>query len=617
MAALIILGIFLPGEIPETIGRKVDNSGRPGDGQREPPKISLIWLRKLVRYGLFALALFVLGATSFVVIEQDKIGHLNKIYGAGTLAPGKIIAVKGETGPQADILGPGFNFQWLVNIQYNVEQLPLVEVPDGYYGFISAKDGKPLRNGQYIADRWPAEKNFLDAKVFLAEKEGGQMGPQLTLLPPGKYRLNRYLFDVTTSTDFTKSTSVPAGSVAVIKSNVQELSADKCRPIVNDLTASLSVPLVPEGCVGVWANPYVPNAYYLNRRAYDVKLISTQVQAWKYEGGYTSRRINLTVDDKGNISQKEESIIVPTPEGAADKAIQLKVEGWSVYQGLRVVVQVKPEDASLVVASVGDLQAVEDKIISPLVESVVRTVTSSNFSEGEDKDIEGATDKEGVTNKDIEGATDKEGVTNKDKERSNDVRKVLYLQDRRAFLEEAVLAVIRPAAAKVGVTVREVRFSNPDIPPELMVARKREQLAEQLKNTFIQEQLAQSQRIEVERSRAKADQQSVLMQAEIAKEASMALADAKKEDGRGEKERLMEIAQGQQAQKGVLGPEMTFQLEALKLILGAAVANPEIVKVPMVSVQGQGGLEGAAATYQLLGGSNIVQGLQKQLGKSQ
>lgn len=35
---------------------------------------------------------------------------------------------------------------------------------------------------------------MLNAEYFLTN--GGQKGPQLTVLKPGKYRLNRYLFDV-------------------------------------------------------------------------------------------------------------------------------------------------------------------------------------------------------------------------------------------------------------------------------------------------------------------------------------------------------------------------------------------------------------------------------------
>ncbi len=62
---------------------------------------------------------------------------------------------------------------------------------------LSARDGAALRAGQAFADPFPVAMGYrmLDAEVFL--KNGGQRGPQLTVLTPGKYRLNRYLWDVT------------------------------------------------------------------------------------------------------------------------------------------------------------------------------------------------------------------------------------------------------------------------------------------------------------------------------------------------------------------------------------------------------------------------------------
>ena len=71
------------------------------------------------------------------------------------------------------------------------------------------------------------------------------LGPQLTVLKPGKYRLNRYLFKV----DIKDAFSVEVGEVGVIKSNVQEV--ENCTPVTVPEGRSLSVPLVPKGCIGV------------------------------------------------------------------------------------------------------------------------------------------------------------------------------------------------------------------------------------------------------------------------------------------------------------------------------------------------------------------------------
>jgi hypothetical protein len=241
--------------------------------------------------------------------------------------------------------------------------------------------------------------------------------------------------------------------------NVQEKSADVCQPLRDEQTARLSIPLAPRGCRGVWNEPLLPGTYYLNRRAYEVALVDTRIQTWQYQGGYARRRINLTLNQNGQIEQTAEREEVVTPENAADNAVLLRVEGWEIPQDLRILAQVTPEDAPFVVASVGDLQAVEDKIITPTVRSIVRNVTGSTAPM----------------------AVDQEG------DNLQSVRRVLDLQDKRPQLEQAVLDALIPEARNAGVSIREVRFGDPVIPPELLLARKREQLAQQMITTFRKE----------------------------------------------------------------------------------------------------------------------------------
>src|SRR5262249_57658047 len=91
-----------------------------------------------------------------------------------------------------------------------------VRIGKGKVGILTAKDGMYLRPGQAFADPFPGSFGYkmLDAEVFLLN--GGQRGPQLSVLTPGKYRLNRYLWDITE----VDAREVKAGFVGVIKSNV-------------------------------------------------------------------------------------------------------------------------------------------------------------------------------------------------------------------------------------------------------------------------------------------------------------------------------------------------------------------------------------------------------------
>jgi len=82
----------------------------------------------------------------------------------------------------------------------------------------------------------------------------------------------------------------------------------------------------------------------------------------------------LTVDDNGTIKQKESTIAIQVPKNAADRAINVRVEGWTIPVEMRVIVQVHPKNAAQVVASVGNLKQVEDNIITPAIRDILRTI---------------------------------------------------------------------------------------------------------------------------------------------------------------------------------------------------------------------------------------------------
>lgn len=516
-------------------------------------------------------AVFLLLASSFTHVGGDEVGHLDKVYFGKSMAPGQVVALPGQKGPQARTLAPGFHFIPLLKVIYKVHTFKEVVIPEDQYGFLVASDGIPLRQGEFLADKWP-EANFqqmLDAEYFL--RNGGQKGPQLTVLPPGTYRFNHYLFELSLK----PATNVAIGFVGVVKSNVQENTNAECVPLVRDgVEGSLAVPLVLKGCVGVWNEPLQPGRYYLNARAYEVTEITTRAQAWEYKGGYTRHFIDLRVDQEGTIKPVERTEEVPVPADAADPAIAVRVQGWIVPLELRVIAQVAPEDAPFVVASVGGLKEVEDRVLTPTIRSIVRNVIGEPG------------------------------------------REVLDLQNKRAMLESAVEAKIIPEGTKARVSIKEVRFGEPIIPPELLVAVLRNQLAVQLQDTYKQEKIAQDERIKAEQSRATANQQSRLVEAQIAvrvAEQGVQVAEQQKQAaklrGEGVEAELSAIARGQAVQAKVLGEDKVMQLAALEKVLAAAVANPNIVKVPQVMVQGgdDTGLGGFAA---ILGSvSNIAKGV--------
>jgi hypothetical protein len=148
-----------------------------------------------------------------------------------------------------------------------------VTIPQGKIGVLTARDGAPLRSGQAFADPFPPKFGYqmLSAPTFL--NNGGQRGPQLSVLTPGKWRINRYLWDVAEA----NATEVKAGYVGVVKSNVyadidfgtlRSINPEKCDILANtDATVGrLEAPIVPVGRIGVWKESLQPGKYYFQAR---------------------------------------------------------------------------------------------------------------------------------------------------------------------------------------------------------------------------------------------------------------------------------------------------------------------------------------------------------------
>ena len=527
----------------------------------------------------FITGIILLGSSSFVFIDANKIGHLKLIYGFQDLPKGRIIALNGQKGPQARILGPGFHLIPFVRVLYDVEERSVVTIPEGYYGELTALDGKRMPAGMFIAPKIEDDKiaDMLDAETFI--NGGGYKGPQETVLKPGSYRINQYLFSIKANKD-TRATIIPAGHVGVVKSNVktpgtvcveEKVSAASERGKIED---ALTVPLVPRGCVGIWREPLFPGAYYLNKKAYDVTLVDTRVKTWVYKGGYTKRLIELQLDQNGNIQQKQRSERLNVPTNAADRAVFVKVEGWDIPQELRVLVQVSPKNAPIVVGAVGGLDEIENKILTPVIRSIVRNVAGSEIELPDSED----------PTKFIRRPT-----------------RVLDLLENRDALEKTIETLVKIEGLKAGVDIKEIRLGEPALPPELLVSRLRQQLADQLSITYSRETAAQEKRIETEQARSTANEQPRLVAAQIAVKVAKQREEERAALGRAEKQYLEELARGQSAQANVLGKDRVALLQALDKILSSLEKQPDLVKivgklVPHTVVNGSGdGLTGAAA----------------------
>jgi uncharacterized membrane protein YqiK len=141
-----------------------------------------------------ALAAFVL-LSGFVLIRERQVGVVIKRFSAKSLPAGRLIALAGEAGYQADTLAPGLHFgywPW----QYRIIKAQVTVVPQGEIALVLAADGEAIPAERILGKIVDCD-HFQNARKFLAN--GGEKGRQLGILTAGTYRINTAQFTVITS----------------------------------------------------------------------------------------------------------------------------------------------------------------------------------------------------------------------------------------------------------------------------------------------------------------------------------------------------------------------------------------------------------------------------------
>jgi uncharacterized membrane protein YqiK len=152
---------------------------------------SPFWLTALGLLGLLA-AFVAIGGVR--IIRENESGLVIKRYGRN-LPPGRIIALDGEAGYQAQMLPPGWHFGLFI-WHYIVKPVPMVVVRPGEIALIVAADGATIPPERILAAAITCDQ-FQDADAFL--RRGGERGRQIAVLTAGAYRINTALFQVVTT----------------------------------------------------------------------------------------------------------------------------------------------------------------------------------------------------------------------------------------------------------------------------------------------------------------------------------------------------------------------------------------------------------------------------------
>ncbi len=142
-----------------------------------------------------ALVLFVLFVLSRTIryVGNNRVAVVEKLWSRNGSISAGLIAMEHQAGYQPDVLRGGYHF--FLPFQYRVHSQPLVTIPQGQIGYVFARDGAPLGPTQTLASN-VRTLDFLDVRRFLAD--GGQKGPQRTVLREGTYAVNLAQFVVVT-----------------------------------------------------------------------------------------------------------------------------------------------------------------------------------------------------------------------------------------------------------------------------------------------------------------------------------------------------------------------------------------------------------------------------------
>jgi len=143
------------------------------------------WWILTIPVGLYILTKF------WVNVAADEIATIETRYLGKEMKDGRTVALTGEVGIQAKILGAGLHF--LIPFLQVAKKSKYLIIADDEMGLVTAITGTPIPQGQFMADHVECSI-FQDGEAFL--RNGGQKGPQIAVIPPGEARINPHLFEV-------------------------------------------------------------------------------------------------------------------------------------------------------------------------------------------------------------------------------------------------------------------------------------------------------------------------------------------------------------------------------------------------------------------------------------
>jgi uncharacterized membrane protein YqiK len=465
---------------------------------------------------------------------------------------------------------------------FNVRLYDATVISENQIGLVEALDGSPLDPRDYVATQVAGHDNFQDGNEFISS--GGQRGPQKDILLPGTYYINPTLFKVISET----AKEVKPGEVAVIVSNVgRDPSDDVRRAMAEKIRTRLEREEQEQMAQAAQRLDKLDNADKTVEEIRadlaladpaDHRLDEGAHEAYVVPDGF--RGIQETVVGPGRYyvnTLAVSPIIIPTTnqtvEWTAGEVANtfnpfevISKDGFTMQLEVRVVFRVKPEDAPFMVAKIGSVERLIQNVMHPLIDSIFRNQASESSA-------------------------------------------MAYLQNRHEEQERAE-ARVRAHLLKYHVDVVNVLICHIHLPEELMKTQTEKILAEQRQNMYNAQREAEDKRIQLEKTKAHADNQRDLMAATVGVEIAGKRAEQRKSEADGEAHYILATGRAEAEKMRLIGEAQGVAYAEQVSALGASgVALVETLKVigeknvritPDVMATGGGGEGGGIGTLLLL-----------------
>jgi hypothetical protein len=271
------------------------------------------------------------------------------LFGARKTAKVGHFAQEGEIGILAKLRGPGRHFYCPIWWERTIVKDEVVE--PGSVAIVRSALGENPPEGEYLVDGKLGETNF---KGILRKVYG-----------PGRYRANPYAYQFKKVT-LVRETTTKGGRAQTKYSGWVEIPTGYVGVVTN-----LTDNPITGAKAGIQENVLPPGIYPINSREQQVDII---------EIGYRETTVAVKtklIDGKLQVDKNGEPII----EDIADGINFPSTDGFDINMDFTAIWGIMPDGASQIIKTFGNVDAVEDKVVLPQVNSICRNKGSQHKAE--------------------------------------------------------------------------------------------------------------------------------------------------------------------------------------------------------------------------------------------